>query len=98
VLGLPLQTVAETTDITLPDLPEDLRTSVRDGIVATDGLVSARGTVQRLRDRMLPMCPEATTPTVVVPAPPVDPAAPPVETTPLQTVAPEPGTTCRPAT
>jgi protein phosphatase len=96
VLGLPLQTVAETTDITLPDLPEDLRTSVRDGIVATDGLVSARGTVQRLRDRMLPMCPEATTPAVVVP--PADPAAPPVETTPLQTVAPEPGTTCRPAT
>ncbi|MEK6443459.1 PP2C family protein-serine/threonine phosphatase [Pseudonocardia sp. T1-2H] len=97
VLGLPLQTVAETTDITLPDLPEDLRTSVRDGIVATDGLVSARSTVQRLRDRMLPMCPAATTPTVEVPAPPADPAAPPVETTPLQTVAPEPGTTCRPA-
>jgi len=28
--------------------------------------------------------------------PPVDPALPPVDTTPLPTVPPEPGTTCRP--
>ncbi|MCW0212034.1 MAG: protein phosphatase 2C domain-containing protein [Pseudonocardia sp.] len=97
VLGLPLQSLSETTDVTLPDLPEDLRTAVRDGIVATDGLASARSTVQRLRDRMLPTCPDTPTETAAAPAP-VDPAAPPVETTPLQTVAPEPGTTCRPAT
>lgn len=57
VLGFPLQTRAEDTDIALTDLPEDLRSSVRTGIVSSNGLEGAREAVQRLRARMLPLCP-----------------------------------------
>ncbi|MHA6791928.1 protein phosphatase 2C domain-containing protein [Pseudonocardia bannensis] len=104
LLGIPLQEIEEQSDIALTDLPEDARSQVRDGIVASDGLASARSTVQRLRNRMLAPCPpvapqppEAATPTdpaLIVPGAPQPPQA---ETTPLQAVPPEPGTTCRSA-
>jgi PPM family protein phosphatase len=99
VLGIPLQRVAERTDITLDDLPETDRSAVRDGIRALDGLPGARGVVERLRDRMLEPCPPPAPPQPPPPVPdpnvaPV-PGAPPVDTTPLPTPAPEPGTTCR---
>ncbi|MCE0761855.1 protein phosphatase 2C domain-containing protein [Pseudonocardia kujensis] len=104
VLGVPLQTVAERTDITLSDLPEDARSTVAAGIPASDGLDSARGTVARLHQRMLPVCPveQPATPTPAAPPAPAgaaqpDPNAPPTDTTPLPTVTPEPGLTCRPA-
>ncbi|HXV91668.1 MAG TPA: protein phosphatase 2C domain-containing protein, partial [Pseudonocardia sp.] len=61
VLGLPLQQVAERTDMQLDDLPEDARNSVRSGIFASDGLSGARQTVDRLRERMLAPCPEPAT-------------------------------------
>ncbi|WP_181781813.1 PP2C family protein-serine/threonine phosphatase [Pseudonocardia pini] len=98
VLGVPLQTVAERSDIVLSDLPEDARNSVRTGIPASEGLDGAHATVQRLEARMLPFCP-TTDPalTVTPPGAPVDPNAPPVDSTPLPTVTPEPGITCRPA-
>jgi protein phosphatase len=100
VLGLPLSSVAERTDIRLDDLPQTERSQVRDGIVVTDnGLVGARELVERLRGRMLEPCPP---PQSVEPAQPpaqtnVDPnvQAPPVDTTPLPTPEPVPGTTCR---
>ncbi|GEL16417.1 PP2C family protein-serine/threonine phosphatase [Pseudonocardia asaccharolytica] len=102
VLGVPLQRVAETSDIALTDLPEDARSQVRDGIIASDGLVSARNTLERLRARMLAPCPEVPAPSAV-PVAPLDPAPPEPgtpeppqpESTPLQAVPPEPGTTCR---
>ncbi|NMI00531.1 PP2C family protein-serine/threonine phosphatase [Pseudonocardia acidicola] len=103
VLGIPLQQVAEQSGITLMDLPEDARSQVRDGIVASDGLASARSTVERLRARMLAPCPTVTQqpsllgPPTAAPVTPVDPSLPQTETTPLQTVPPEPGTTCRSA-
>jgi protein phosphatase len=111
VLGVPLQTVAERTDITLSDLPEDARSTVAAGIPASNGLDGARGTVARLHSRMLPVCPTEqpapATPTAPAPAAagaaqpdpnvPPDPNAPPTDTTPLPTVTPEPGLTCRPA-
>jgi PPM family protein phosphatase len=98
VLGIPLHRVAERSDITLNDLPETERSAVRDGIITSDGLTGARGLVARLRDRMLEPCPPA-----VVAQPPAAPdpnltpapGAPPIDTTPLPTPAPEPGTTCR---
>jgi serine/threonine protein phosphatase PrpC len=102
VLGIPLHQVAERSDIGLGDLPETERSSVRDGIITSGGLDGARGLVDRLRSRMLAPCPP-----VVAQQPPgiVDPGAvdpgllvpglPPVDTTPLPTPAPEPGTTCR---
>jgi PPM family protein phosphatase len=103
VLGVPLHTVAEHTDITLNDLPETERSQVRDGIITDNGLVGAHGLVERLRDRMLEPCPP---PPPVEPVQPVDPAPPPVvdpnvppppaaDTTPLPTPVPLPGTTCR---
>ncbi|MCE3555544.1 protein phosphatase 2C domain-containing protein [Pseudonocardia sp. RS11V-5] len=104
VLGVPLQTVAERTDISLSDLPEDARNTVAAGIPASDGLDGARGTVSRLHQRMLPVCPvdqPATTTPAVPPAPGTagqpDPNAPATDTTPLPTATPEPGLTCRPA-
>jgi PPM family protein phosphatase len=109
VLGLPLHRVTERSDIAATDLPETERSQVSDGIYASDGLDDARRLVNRLRALMLAPCPTTTpAPAVVVPAPvpdpavaqpgaPVDPAQPPpVDTTPVPTVPPEPGTTCRP--
>jgi protein phosphatase len=109
-LGIPLHRVAERSDIALTDLPETERSQVQDGINASDGLDDARRLVERLRSLMLEPCP--TTPPAAPPAapvpvpdpaavpnaavPPADPALPPVDTTPLPTVPPEPGTTCRP--
>ncbi|MHA6628977.1 PP2C family protein-serine/threonine phosphatase [Pseudonocardia sichuanensis] len=99
VLGVSLQSVAERTDIALTDLPETERSQVRDGIPTDDGLAGAHGVVERLRARMLEPCPppqpvQPPPPPVVDPGVPV-PGIPPVDTTPLPTPAPEPGTTCR---
>jgi PPM family protein phosphatase len=98
VLGVALQSVAERTDVALTDLPETERSQVRDGITTDNGLAGARGVVDRLRARMLEPCPPPQPPQppppVVDPAVPV-PGIPPVDTTPLPTPAPEPGTTCR---
>jgi protein phosphatase len=108
VLGLPLHRVTERSDIAATDLPETERSQVSDGIYASDGLDDARRLVTRLRALMLAPCPTTPAPAVVAPAPvpdpavappgaPVDPALPPpVDTTPVPTVPPEPGTTCRP--
>ena len=76
VLGLPLHRVEERTDIALDDLPETERSSVRDGIITSEGLDGARGLVARLRDRMLAPCP-VVMPESSVAAPGVDPALPP---------------------
>jgi serine/threonine protein phosphatase PrpC len=97
VLGVPLQRVAERSDIVLSDLQQDARTQVQEGILATDGLASARNTVARLRDRMLAPCPAASAPEPSVITPPLPPGVglPGADTTPLPTVPPEPGTTCR---
>ena len=62
VLGVPLHSVAERTDIALDDLPQTERSQVRDGIVTDDGLGGARGLVDRLRDRMLEPCPPPAPP------------------------------------
>jgi hypothetical protein len=102
VLGLPLHQVAERSDIALGDLPETERIQVRAGII-TDGLAGAHNIVERLRDRMLAPCPEPepTPPTSTEPplasdpSVPVVPALPPLDTTPLPTPSPEPGTNCR---
>jgi serine/threonine protein phosphatase PrpC len=99
VLGVPLQSVAERTDIALTDLPETERSQVRDGIPTDNGLAGAQGVVERLRARMLKPCPppqppQPPPPPVVDPGVPV-PGIPPLDTTPLPTPAPEPGTTCR---
>jgi serine/threonine protein phosphatase PrpC len=102
VLGFPLHSVTERTDIALDDLPETERSQVRDGIITDDGLAGARGLVERLRDRMLPRCPEPQPPVQLPVQPPVVdpgipvPGLPTVESTPLPTPAPVPGTTCRP--
>jgi PPM family protein phosphatase len=93
VLGLPLHQVAERSDIELDDLPETERSQVRGGII-TDGIEGARSLVERLRDRMLAPCPPpATEPPLTFD--PGLPGLPPVDTTPLPTPSPEPGTTCR---
>ncbi|MGI9000243.1 MAG: PP2C family protein-serine/threonine phosphatase [Pseudonocardia sp.] len=97
VLGIPLHQMSERSDIALDDLPETERSQVRDGIIATNGLDGARGLVERLRGRMLDPCP-------TVPEPPPDPALTPgllpgipgIDSSPLPTIAPKPGTTCRP--
>jgi protein phosphatase len=102
VLGLPLSSVAEHTDMSLDDLPETERSQVQDGILPTDdGLSGARELVERLRDRRLDPCPPPPAPPVVDPAQPVQPVdpnaqpQPPVDTTPLPVPVPVPGTTCR---
>ncbi|MGH3567922.1 MAG: PP2C family protein-serine/threonine phosphatase [Pseudonocardia sp.] len=80
VLGVPLNRVAERSDIALTDLPESARTQVRDGIIATEGLSGARATLARLRDLMLAPCPPAIRPGPVTPPPaapgPGDPEVP----------------------
>ncbi|GAA1873172.1 protein phosphatase 2C domain-containing protein [Pseudonocardia ailaonensis] len=103
VLGVPLQQVAERSDIKLSDLPEDARNNLRSGFSASSGIDGARGTVERLESRMLPVCPTAaSTPATTAPPVPTDPNAPPADTqqpdsTPLPSATPVPGTTCRPA-
>jgi serine/threonine protein phosphatase PrpC len=99
-LGLSLHQVAERSDIALDDLPETERSQVRGGIITYDGLEGARGVVDRLRSRMLAPCPPPTPELPLAPEPPLtlDPAVPglpPVDTTPLPTPSPEPGTNCR---
>ncbi|HZG92845.1 MAG TPA: PP2C family serine/threonine-protein phosphatase [Pseudonocardia sp.] len=112
VLGIPLHQVAERTDITLEDLPQSERSLIRSGIQSVEGIEGAREVVDRLRNRMLPLCvteapqqvaPVAPTPVVVPPVVDPDlppgaalPTTPPVESTPLPPVTPEPGLTCRP--
>jgi serine/threonine protein phosphatase PrpC len=103
VLGVPLQSVAEHTDIALDDLPQTDRSQVRDGILTDDGLSGAHQVVDRLRERMLEPCPPPQPQQQLEPVQPpaqpgVDPNVqpqPPVDTTPLPTPVPEPGTTCR---
>ncbi len=92
VLGLPLHHVAEQTTIGLDDLPQTARSQVGDGIITGDGLAGARGLVERLRDGMLEPCPA---PVTVAPTVPLTPGQPPTDTTPLPSVPPEPGITCR---
>ncbi|GAA3250083.1 protein phosphatase 2C domain-containing protein [Pseudonocardia petroleophila] len=97
VLGVPLHTVAERTDIALDDLTESDRSLVRGGIDAA-GLEGAQGVVERLRTKMLAPCPAPTaqTPeTALVPTLP-DVTFPDYGTTPLPSVPPEPGINCRP--
>jgi protein phosphatase len=70
VLGLTLHEVAERPGFPLEDLPEPSRNQVREGIIANDGLQSARVLIDRLRERRMPPC--ATT----GPTPSADPAVP----------------------
>jgi protein phosphatase len=66
VLGLTLHEVAERPGFPLEDLPETSRSQVREGIIATNGLQSARDLIDRLRERRMPPCstPVPSTPTV----------------------------------
>jgi protein phosphatase len=76
VLGLPLQTLVEESDIALTDLPQTTRNTVRDGILVTDaGLPGARQRVSVLRDNLLPACPVPAQPSAVVPDAVVPPTA-----------------------
>jgi protein phosphatase len=89
-LGIPLQRVAQQTDIALADLPEDYRNRVQDGIVSSDGLAGAQGAVQKLRDNRLPIC---TPPPPATPPPPVpngDPTTGQPGTTGVPTTAAQP--------
>jgi protein phosphatase len=76
VLGIPLNQVAERTDVALESLPQADRRTVLDGITASDGLDGARGVVERLRNRMLPPCSELEPPAPQVVVPPPPPPAP----------------------
>jgi protein phosphatase len=103
VLGLPLHQLAETTDLSLDELTESDRNTVREGIIAPDGLDSARNIVNRLRDRMLEPCPviSATTtpapkPAAPAPAPGAALPSPTPDTTSLPQASAIPGVTCRP--
>jgi serine/threonine protein phosphatase PrpC len=97
VLGMPLQRLSERTEIALTDLPPAARSQVREGIIASEGLPGARETVQRLHAQMLEPCPVELTPDDPATLPPPLPPGIglPGGTTPLPTVPPEPGTTCR---
>lgn len=110
VLGVPLHEVVEHTDINLDELTESDRNMVSDGIIATEGLDDAHQLVDRLRGRMLPLCPviSATSapaaptpaPAAPAPAPNPNPAPNPVapttsNTTPLPQATANPGVTCR---
>jgi protein phosphatase len=97
---VPLHQVAERSDIALDDLPETARSQVRSGIITYEGLAGAHGLVEKLRSQMLAPCPPPTPEIPVAPEPPLSldpgvPAVPPVDTTPLPTPSPEPGTNCR---
>jgi protein phosphatase len=99
VLGVPLHSRVELTDIKITDLQEDARSSVREGIQVGDGLSGAQRTVERLRGgNMLPVCPEPVT-APPAPAPGAQPGAAPARTpaveTPVPSEQPEPGKTCR---
>jgi protein phosphatase len=99
VLGLPLHQLAETTDLRLDALTESDRNTVREGIIAPDGLDSARNVVNRLRDRMLEPCPvisATTTPAAPAPAPGAALPSPTPDTTSLPQASAIPGVTCRP--
>jgi PPM family protein phosphatase len=89
VLGVPLQSIRESScpvgaqdcdPIRLQDLQEDARSSVRNGIQSTNGLLGAEQIVRRLRaTKLLPICP---------PPEPVQPpatGAPPGQGTPAST-------------
>ncbi|MFP5069346.1 PP2C family protein-serine/threonine phosphatase [Pseudonocardia nantongensis] len=95
VLGIPLQRVAERSDIDLDDLPQAERAQVADGIVSDDGESGARATMDRLRTKVLPLCSTLAPPPTPVVVPPAVPGEPPVTTTPLPTVTPDPGRNCR---
>jgi protein phosphatase len=95
VLGIPLQRVAERSDIDLDDLPQSVRTQVTGGIVTENGETGARDTLDRLRAQVLPLCSTLNPPAPPVVAPPAVPGGPPVTTTPLPTMTPEPGRNCR---
>jgi len=70
VLGLTLHEVAERPGFPLEDLPETSRSQVREGIIASDGLQSARDLIDRLRERRMPPCSTpAVNPTTGVAAP-----------------------------
>jgi len=71
VLGLTLHEVAERPGFPLEDLPEPSRNQVREGIIANDGLQSARVLIDRLRERRMAPCPATGQP-----APSADPAVP----------------------
>ena len=96
-LGIPLQTVAERSDIELDDLPQTVRSQV------TDGIVVHRRARRRARHGGAPARPDAAAVLVAGtrrPPPVGAPAAPRrarrrSTTTPLPTVRPEPGTNCR---
>src|SRR5690606_24201630 len=88
VLGLPLYSVAERTDIALTDLPETERFHVLDGIPSHDGLAGARGSVDRLRERMLEPCPPPAPPAPPQPVEPVEPVPPPEQPIPDPNVDP----------
>lgn len=106
VLGVPLNRVAEPSDIALTDLPESARTQVRDGIIATEGLNGARATLARLRAVMLAPCPPAIAPDPVTPPlaqpgpgdPEVPPgSAPPAPDAPAPPASSAPGAPASPA-
>jgi len=80
VLGLTLHEVAERPGFPLEDLPETNRSQVREGIIANDGLESARVLIDRLREKRMPPCSTpAASPT---PAPSGAPAVPPTTAAP----------------
>lgn len=95
VLGIPLRRVAEQSGIDLDDLPQSVRMQVSGGIVSEEGETGARSTVDRLRAQILPLCSTLDPPPAPVVAPPAVPGEPPVTTTPLPTVTPDPGRNCR---
>ncbi|MGI5126638.1 PP2C family protein-serine/threonine phosphatase [Pseudonocardia sp. CA-107938] len=109
VLGLALHEVAERPGFPLEDLPETTRSQVREGIIASDGLESARELIARLRERRMPECttppPPTTTPVAEpgatgAPVQPTTAAPPPAvqqpeQPTPLSTPQAVPGLTCR---
>ncbi|ODT94564.1 MAG: protein phosphatase [Pseudonocardia sp. SCN 72-86] len=89
-LGIPLQRVEQQTDIALADLPEDYRNRVQDGIVSSDGLAGAQGTVQKLRENRLPVCPPPTPATTTPTVPNGDPGTGQPGTTGAPTTAVQP--------
>jgi hypothetical protein len=89
LLGLSLQEVAERPGFALADLPEAVRSQVREGIVSNDGLESARVLIDRLRERRLPPCASPA------PGQPGVAAQPPQQPTPSSRPQVVEGSTCR---